>query len=100
MTEDAFLAAIRERPDDAATRLVFADWLEERGETARAAELRHACRFRRSITAAETRHLPLIAAARRVASADDVLVEADPAVSATPRPSATTSPLSTRSPSP
>jgi uncharacterized protein (TIGR02996 family) len=84
MTEDAFWAAIRERPDDAATRLVFADRLEERGETARAAEMRHGCRFRRPITAAETAHLPRIAAARRGASAGDVIVDADPAASATP----------------
>src|SRR5262245_26236867 len=32
MTEEAFLAALRERPDDDATRLIFADWLEERGD--------------------------------------------------------------------
>ena len=33
MAEDAgFLRAIRERPDDGAARLVYADWLEERGD--------------------------------------------------------------------
>jgi carbon storage regulator len=30
--ERAFLRAIEDRPDDEATRLVFADWLEERGD--------------------------------------------------------------------
>src|SRR5262249_17492289 len=30
--EAAFLAAIAEAPDDRATRLVYADWLEERGD--------------------------------------------------------------------
>src|SRR5262249_33903554 len=30
----AFIAAIREAPDDDAPRLVFADWLEERGDEA------------------------------------------------------------------
>jgi uncharacterized protein (TIGR02996 family) len=30
--EDAFLEQIRERPSDNALRLVYADWLEERGD--------------------------------------------------------------------
>jgi uncharacterized protein (TIGR02996 family) len=30
--EQSFLQAIRERPDDTALRLVFADWLEEQGD--------------------------------------------------------------------
>lgn len=30
--EDAFLVAIRDEPDDLTPRLVFADWLEERGD--------------------------------------------------------------------
>src|SRR5215471_6009229 len=30
--ERAFLAAILERPDDDATKLVYADWLEEQGD--------------------------------------------------------------------
>src|SRR6516162_306803 len=37
---DAFLATILERPDDDAPRLVFADWLEEHGESARAEFIR------------------------------------------------------------
>lgn len=32
--EQAFLQAIRESPDDHALRLIFADWLEDRGDTA------------------------------------------------------------------
>ncbi len=32
MTEDAFLQTIRENPDDDGPRLVYADWLEERGD--------------------------------------------------------------------
>jgi uncharacterized protein (TIGR02996 family) len=31
-TEDTFLRAIAEAPSDAATRLIFADWLEEKGD--------------------------------------------------------------------
>ncbi|HEX5271780.1 MAG TPA: TIGR02996 domain-containing protein, partial [Gemmataceae bacterium] len=32
MTDDAFLRAIIEDPDDDAPRLIYADWLEERGD--------------------------------------------------------------------
>ena len=32
MTHDAFLRAILDAPDDDTPRLVYADWLEERGE--------------------------------------------------------------------
>jgi uncharacterized protein (TIGR02996 family) len=32
MTEAAFLQAIRDRPDDDALRLIYADWLDERGD--------------------------------------------------------------------
>src|SRR5437764_1154624 len=32
MSEAAFLAAILDRPDDDAPRLVYADWLDERGD--------------------------------------------------------------------
>jgi uncharacterized protein (TIGR02996 family) len=38
-----FLAAIRESPDDDTSRLVFADWLDERGESARAEFIRVQC---------------------------------------------------------
>ncbi len=36
--ERAFLQAIREEPEDDARRLIFADWLEEQGGTAREAQ--------------------------------------------------------------
>jgi uncharacterized protein (TIGR02996 family) len=38
--EEGFLQSIRQRPDDASYRLVYADWLEERGEPVRAEYLR------------------------------------------------------------
>src|SRR5690349_17980473 len=38
--EDAFLQAIIDSPDDDAPRLLFADWLEERGDVARAEFIR------------------------------------------------------------
>src|SRR6266536_2591802 len=37
---DTFLAGIRERPEDDAERLVFADWLEEQDEPDRAEFIR------------------------------------------------------------
>jgi uncharacterized protein (TIGR02996 family) len=40
MTHDDFLRAIIESPDDDAPRLVFADWLDEHGETERAEFIR------------------------------------------------------------
>jgi uncharacterized protein (TIGR02996 family) len=40
MTEDDFLRAIQASPDDTATKLVYADWLEEHGQRARAEILR------------------------------------------------------------
>jgi uncharacterized protein (TIGR02996 family) len=45
MTHDeAFLQAIREAPDDDAPRLIYADWLEEHGQTDRAEFIRLQCR--------------------------------------------------------
>ena len=38
--EVAFLAAITAAPDDEALRLVYADWLEEHGDAARAELIR------------------------------------------------------------
>src|SRR5579862_3434909 len=32
MTENDFISAIRANPDDDSTRLIYADWLEERGD--------------------------------------------------------------------
>src|SRR5262245_23767474 len=40
----AFLAAIHAAPEDAAPRLVFADWLDEHGEPGRADLIRRMCR--------------------------------------------------------
>src|SRR5215471_8027728 len=39
-TEDDFVQALLDDPDDYTTRLVFADWLEEHGNAARAEFLR------------------------------------------------------------
>src|SRR5262245_13310236 len=32
MTEEGFLRALQEKPDDDATRLIYADWLDEQGD--------------------------------------------------------------------
>jgi uncharacterized protein (TIGR02996 family) len=42
--DDAFLHAILEQPDDDAPRLVYADWLDEHGDAARAELIRLQCR--------------------------------------------------------
>src|SRR4051794_26810457 len=41
--DDAFLQSIIESPEDDAPRLVYADWLEERGDAARAEFIRVQC---------------------------------------------------------
>jgi uncharacterized protein (TIGR02996 family) len=43
-TSDAFLRAMIEDPEDDATRLVYADWLDEHGEPERAEFIRLSCR--------------------------------------------------------
>jgi uncharacterized protein (TIGR02996 family) len=43
MNPEAFLRTIREHPDDDGPRLVYADWLEERGECDRAEFIRVQC---------------------------------------------------------
>lgn len=43
MDRDAFLRAIADNPDDLTARLVFADWLEERGAAGEAAAYRASC---------------------------------------------------------
>ncbi len=43
--EEAFLAAVYERPDDDTPRLVYADWLEDRGQLPRAELIRLQCRI-------------------------------------------------------
>jgi uncharacterized protein (TIGR02996 family) len=47
MDHDAFLGPLTEHPDDDATLLVYADWLEDHGEPGRAAFLRAQERSRR-----------------------------------------------------
>jgi uncharacterized protein (TIGR02996 family) len=47
MDHNAFLGPLTEHPDDAATLLVYADWLEDHGEPGRAAFLRAQERSRR-----------------------------------------------------
>src|SRR5688572_11174139 len=42
---EAFLRSISETPDDDAPRLIFADWLDERGECDRAEFIRTQCRL-------------------------------------------------------
>jgi uncharacterized protein (TIGR02996 family) len=49
MTEEGFLEAIRETPDDDAPRLVYADWLDDHGQADRAEFIRVQC---------ELAHLP------------------------------------------
>jgi uncharacterized protein (TIGR02996 family) len=43
--EEAFLKGIRRKPADTLIRLVYADWLDERGEDRRAEYLRVLCRW-------------------------------------------------------
>src|SRR5262245_8775489 len=45
--EEAFIAEIAERPDDDGPRLVFADWLEDHGDPARAEFIRVQCELAR-----------------------------------------------------
>jgi uncharacterized protein (TIGR02996 family) len=47
MTEAALLRAIQEAPDDDAPRLIYADWLEERGDAERAEFIRVQCALAR-----------------------------------------------------
>jgi uncharacterized protein (TIGR02996 family) len=47
MTDEAFLQAIIESPDDDTPRLVYADWLEEHGQAERAAFIRVQCELAR-----------------------------------------------------
>lgn len=55
---EALLAAIRANPRDDLPRLVFADWLQERGEVAYAEFIRLSCRIAtESLTASERKQL-------------------------------------------
>src|SRR4051812_34434440 len=42
--EEVFVQAVCEAPDDDASRLVFADWLEDNGQAERAEFIRSQCR--------------------------------------------------------
>ena len=59
---ETFLEQITANIDDDATRLVFSDWLEEQGESARAAHRRSPCLFRPN-----PRRTPLPSSSCRVA---------------------------------
>jgi uncharacterized protein (TIGR02996 family) len=66
VTEDAFLRTIEGKPDDDATRLVYADWLEERSDPeslARASFLRADCELAASTPKEQRR--PELAVLRR-----------------------------------
>ncbi len=47
--EEAFIRAIRETPEDDVPRLIYADWLEERGQSDRAEFIRIQCRLASSV---------------------------------------------------
>ena len=72
------MQAIADHPHDVSPRLAYADWLEEHGDP-RAEKVRAECRYRLPITALETRHLAVIAAARAGADASQVVADIDPA---------------------
>jgi uncharacterized protein (TIGR02996 family) len=55
--DDPFLLTIREHPDDMGPRLVYADWLEERGDCDRAELIRLQCRDKDEGRALELVHL-------------------------------------------
>jgi uncharacterized protein (TIGR02996 family) len=65
-----FLAAIAARPDDDLPRLIFADWLDERGETDRAEFIRLQCSAVRGDVYAGSRAAKLEACHRREWLAD------------------------------
>src|SRR5262245_34261965 len=54
MDEQTLIGALHEHPDDDAARLVYADWLEEHGETVRAQLLRVQLE-RKKVSAADPR---------------------------------------------
>lgn len=59
MTEqDAFLRSICEHPDDDAPRLIFADWLEERGQRDRAEFIRIQCELAKMKCDRKGHHYP------------------------------------------
>jgi uncharacterized protein (TIGR02996 family) len=83
--EEAFLRAIADAPGDDATRLVYADWLEEHGDAERAGALRLECawaavpppaellcRWKGELTPAEARYPPTLRRLSEVAEAGDL----------------------------
>jgi uncharacterized protein (TIGR02996 family) len=65
MSDEAFLQAIRADPDDEAARLIYADWLDERGNAARAEFLRLQAHLR-TLQPDEPRHKDLDVRLREV----------------------------------
>ena len=47
MTDEAFLQDVCAHPDDDAPRLIYADWLDDRGDSARADFIRTQCELAR-----------------------------------------------------
>ena len=84
--EAAFLDAIRARPDDDVTRLVYADWLDEQGDRASAAKsafLRYQCQLAALAAATRiggTRRRRLRRLANSVGDAGRLAVVSKPAI--------------------
>jgi uncharacterized protein (TIGR02996 family) len=74
--EQALLAEIRRDPGDMSAWLIYADWLEERGEP-RAAEIRRQCQWRLPFADSDVAWLAAIEGARQSASVGDVRVAID-----------------------
>jgi uncharacterized protein (TIGR02996 family) len=71
MTHDeAFIEAIAESPDDEGLRLIYADWLEDQGESDRAELIQVECALAKHLAAAPNRH-PLEYRARRLLCVSD-----------------------------
>jgi uncharacterized protein (TIGR02996 family) len=70
------LEEIRRTPRDMTAWLVYADWLEERGDE-RAAEIRQQCQWRLPLGEDDVAHLAAISAARKHAAASNVRVAID-----------------------
>jgi uncharacterized protein (TIGR02996 family) len=66
MTDDAFLADIIANPDDDSLRLIYADWLEDRGEPERATFIRVQCELARDGLRPDTRRADLEAKEREL----------------------------------
>jgi uncharacterized protein (TIGR02996 family) len=76
--EKSFLAAIKANPRDVSLHLVYADWLEERGDP-RATDIRAKYQYRQPIRLEETRRFKAIATARADATAGLVRLRANAA---------------------